>query len=82
MIQMTHHTQGPEDMCLLEYQNPSKTSEKMGYFNRITVSLHILTKTLRARKIALQYIKYGKGGNKFGADFRIFETQMKFNEIS
>ena len=42
MIQMTHHTQGPEEMCLLEYQNPSKTSEKMGYFNRITVSLHIL----------------------------------------
>ena len=23
-------------------QNPSKTSEKMGYFNRVTVSLHIL----------------------------------------
>ena len=27
-------------------------------------------------------VKYGKGGNKFGADFRIFETQMKFNEIA
>ena len=26
----------------LEYQNPSKTSEKMGYFDRVTVSLHIL----------------------------------------
>ena len=35
--------QGPEEMCLsLEHQNPSKTSEKMGYFNRVTVSLHIL----------------------------------------
>ena len=30
-------------MCLsLEHQNPSKTSEKMGYFDRVTVSSHIL----------------------------------------
>ena len=40
-------TQGPEEMCLsLEHQNPSKTSEKMGYFDRVhrvTVSLHILS---------------------------------------
>ena len=36
-------TQGPEEMCLsLENQNPSKTSEKMGCFDRVTVSLHIL----------------------------------------
>ena len=29
-------------MCLSsEHQNPSKTSEKMGYFDRVTVSLHI-----------------------------------------
>ena len=29
-------TQGPEEMCLLlEHQNPSKTSEKMGYFDRV-----------------------------------------------
>ena len=28
-------TQGPEKMCLLENQNPSKTSEKIGYFDRI-----------------------------------------------
>ena len=35
--------QGPEEMCLsLEHQNSSKTSEKMGYFDRVTVSLHIL----------------------------------------
>ena len=35
--------QSPEKMCLsLEHQNPSKTSEKMGYFDRVTVSLHIL----------------------------------------
>ena len=33
--------QGPEEMCLsLEHQNPSKTSEKMGYFDRVTVSSH------------------------------------------
>ena len=38
--------QGPEEMCLsLEHQNPSKTSEKMGYFDRVTVSLHILYTT-------------------------------------
>ena len=37
-------TQGPEEMCLsLEHQNPSKTSEKMGYFDRVAVSLHILS---------------------------------------
>ena len=36
-------TQGLEEMCLsLEQQNPSKTSEKMSYFDRVTVSLHIL----------------------------------------
>ena len=42
-------TQGPEEMRLsLENQNPSKTSEIMGYWyfdhvdNRVTVSLHIL----------------------------------------
>ena len=36
------NTQGPE-MCLWsEHQNTSKTSEKMGYFDRVTVSLHIL----------------------------------------
>ena len=35
--------QGPEEICLsLEHQNPSKISEKMGYFDRVTVSLHIL----------------------------------------
>ena len=35
--------EGPEEMCLsLEHQNPSKASEKMGYFDRVTVSLHIL----------------------------------------
>ena len=42
-----HLSQGPEEICLsLEHQNPSKTSEIMGYFDRVddrvTVSLHIL----------------------------------------
>ena len=38
--------QGPEEKCLsLEHQNPSKTSEKMGYFDRVTVSLHIILTT-------------------------------------
>ena len=40
---MSYRSQGPEEMCLsLEHQNPSKTSEKMGYFDRVTLSLHIL----------------------------------------
>ena len=35
--------QGPEEKCLsLEHQNPSKASEKMGYFDRVTVSLHLI----------------------------------------
>jgi len=35
--------QGPEENYLsLEHQNQSKTSEKMGYFDRFIVSLHIL----------------------------------------
>ena len=35
--------QSPEEKCLsLEHQNPLKTSEKMGYFDRVTVSLHIV----------------------------------------
>ena len=42
----------------LEHQNPSKTSEKMCYFDRVTFSLQILdhgpqNKRLRARKICL-----------------------------
>ena len=42
----------------LEHQNPSKTSEKMGYFDRVTFSLQILdhgpqSKRLSARKIGL-----------------------------
>ena len=42
----------------LEHQNPSKTSEKMNYFDRVTFSLQILdhgpqSKRLRARKIGL-----------------------------
>ena len=38
----------------LEHQNLSKTFEKMGYFDRVAVSLHRpQTKRLRARKIGL-----------------------------
>ena len=43
ICQISPQAQGPEEMCLsLEHQNPSKTSEKVGYFVRVTVSLHIL----------------------------------------
>ena len=57
-------------MCLsLEHQSPSKTSEKMGYFDRVERLQFRYTfyrpqaKRLRARKIGLQYkilIKYLK----------------------
>ena len=30
------------DMFVVRTSKPSKTSEKMGYFDRVTVSLHIL----------------------------------------
>ena len=47
-------------MCLLlEHQNPAKTSEKMGYFYRVTVLLTFYipqTKRLRALNIGLQNI--------------------------
>ena len=32
---MRFWTQGPEEMCLLGNQNPSKTSKKNGLFDRI-----------------------------------------------
>ena len=57
-----HGSQGPEEMCFsLEHQNPSKDSEKMGYFDCVTVSLHILYTANQDtegshRKICLQYI--------------------------
>ena len=49
----------------LEHQNPSKTSEKMGYFDRVTFSLQILdhgpqSKRLRARKIGLYKVDLGQ----------------------
>ena len=43
--------QGPEEMCLsLEHQNPSKTSEKMGYFDRVTVKIGLQYKIRKGRK--------------------------------
>ena len=40
-------TQGPEEMYLsLEHENPSKTSEKMGYFDRVTVSVSFVTHSI------------------------------------
>ena len=55
-------SQGPEEMCLsLEHQNPSKTSKKMGYFDRVerlqfrNTFYRPQTKRPRARKIGLQY---------------------------
>ena len=65
MLAKAVKSQGPEEMCLsLQHQNPSKTSEIMGYFDRIDdrVTLQFRytfcipqTKRLRARKIGLQY---------------------------
>ena len=38
----SHRSQRKITQHSLEHQNPSKTSEKMGYFDRVTVSLDIL----------------------------------------
>ena len=68
--------QGSEEMCLslehgLEHQNPSKTSEKMGYFDRLQFRYTFYrpqTKRLRARKIGFS-LKYGKLGFFFTRHF-------------
>ena len=63
--------QGPEEMCLsLEHQNPSKTSEKMGYFDRVTVSLHILLTATQETEgsLGLQY-KIRKGRKQIWGRF-------------
>ena len=56
--------QSPEEMCLsLEHQNPSKTSEKMGYFDCVTVSLHIpffRSQTMRLRAPEIVYSGFKK----------------------
>ena len=40
-------TQGPEEIYLsLEHEKPSKTSEKMGYFDRVTVSVSFVTHSI------------------------------------
>ena len=72
-------------MCLsLEHQNPSKTSEKMGYFDRVTVSsLHILytanQETVRARKIGTSCLGRPSGdvpcaSEGYGLRLLIFKT--------
>ena len=38
----TPNTGSRGDVFVVKTSNPSKTSEKMGYFDRVTVSLHIL----------------------------------------
>ena len=52
-------TRSRGDVFVVRTKNPSNTSEKMGYFDRVTVSLpdtfyRPQTKRLRARKIGLQ----------------------------
>ena len=85
MIIIIISTQGPEEMCLsLEHQNPSKTSEKWVILIALQFRYTFYrpqTKRLGLARLAYT-IKYGKGGNKFGADFRIPETQMELNEIT
>ena len=81
-------TQGPEEMRLsLEYQNPSKTSEKWVIlialqFRLCGCTFYIpQTKRLRARKIGLQY-KIRKGRKQIWGRFSIPETQTELNKIA
>ena len=79
-------SQGPEEMCLsLEYQNPSKTSEIMGYFDRVTVSLHVLytaNQVSEGSQDRLTVQNTEREETVFGADFPIPETQMELSEIA
>ena len=65
-------SQGPEEMCLsLEYQNPSKTSEKWVILIALQFRYTFYrpqTKRLRARKIGLQY-KIRKGRKQIWGRF-------------
>ena len=94
-VKPQHQTQGPEEMCLsLEHQNPSKTSEKMGYFDRVTaqaaqahyvwVRFPISLKLPPARPKSVYLPVRRAPGSKFGcmssrsAAFRIDSGQLRF----
>ena len=79
---LSYRSQGPEEMCLwLEHQNSSKTSEKMGYFDRVTVSLHILytanQETEGSQDSIVPGLPFGRGAVRqrgYGLRLLIFKT--------
>ena len=69
-------TQGPEEMCLsLEHQNPSKTSEKMGYFDRVTVSHFDRPQTKRLRPFGRRSVR------QRGYGLRLLIFKMANNKV-
>ena len=74
-------TQGPEEICLKTVENLWKNGFFWSRYSFVTHSIDRKTRDWGLPRSAYS-IKYGKGGNKFGADFRIPETQMELNEIA
>ena len=78
------HT-GSRDVFVIRTSKPVENLWKNGLFwSRYRFVTHSIDRKPRARGLARSAysIKYGMGGNKFGADFWIAETQMEFNEIA
>ena len=79
--------QGPEEMCLsLEHQNPSKTSEIMGYFDRVddrvTVSLQILYTANQETEGSQDRLTFGRRAvRQQGYGLRLLIFKMANNKV-
>ena len=74
--------QGPEEMCLsLEYKNPSKTSEKMCYFDRVTFSLHILHTANQETEVMPRSPFGRRGVRQRGYGLRLLIFKMANNKV-
>ena len=61
-------SQDPEEMCLLlAHQNSSETSGKNGYFDHVTVSLHIVY-TANQETLAVIDFQNGEQQSRSGSD--------------
>ena len=87
-LEHSNAPQGPGEMCLSLQVWTSKPVENLWknglFWSRYGFVTHSKDRKPRYWGLARSAysIKYGKRGNKFGADFRIPETQMELNEIA
>ena len=73
------------DVFVVRTSKPIENLRKNGLFwSRYSFVTHSIDRKPRDWGLARSAfsIKYGKGGNKFGADFWIPETQLEWNEIA